>query len=133
MDHARSSDQHWEPAPAENFTGDVWFGGSYEPDDPDGLLVLGVSFAPGARTDWHHHPGGQVLYVTAGSGIVRNATGETVHMSQGDTVAIPPNETHWHGARPDSPMTHLSITTGGVTQWEGGKVDDADYRDGVRG
>ena len=131
MQHVPAADQSWVPAGAEHFTGDVWFGHAPPPDDPDGLIVLSVSFPPGARTDWHHHPGGQVLYVTEGSGIVRNAAGETVHMSQGDSVTIAADETHWHGSRLDSPMTHLSLTVGGATVWEGGKVSDDEYAAGA--
>jgi hypothetical protein len=33
---------------------------------------------------------------------------------------------HWHGARPDSPMMHLSITSDGPTEWEE-KVGDSEY------
>jgi quercetin dioxygenase-like cupin family protein len=133
MEHDRSPDRQWVAAPWQHFTGEVLFGGSDEPTGPQGLVVLNVAFPPGARTNWHYHPGGQVLYVTAGAGIVRNADGETIHMGQGDAVTIPPGELHWHGAQPHSPMTHLSITTGGATQWEGGAVDDAEYDAGATG
>jgi hypothetical protein len=34
---------------------------------------------------------------------------------------------HWHGARADSPMMHLSITHGGATVWAPEKVSDDDY------
>ena len=128
MDHAPIDAVNWSPAPPENFTGDVWFGpmaGDYA--GGRGVIVLGVQFAPGSRTDWHWHPGGQVLHVVSGSGIVANRAGERVEMAAGDTVTIPPNEVHWHGAAPDSPMLHLSITSGGATVWEPEKVSAADY------
>ena len=127
MRHVPSADIPWEPAPAEHFTGSVWFGPMAEPQSPDGLLVLGVSFAAAARTDWHHHPGGQVLHVTGGNGLVSNRAGVTIHMSVGDTVTIPPGEEHWHGATPDAPMTHLSLTSHGVTGWLPDKVTDSEY------
>jgi quercetin dioxygenase-like cupin family protein len=41
-------------------------------------------------------------------------------------VHAPPGERHWHGATPDAPMMHLSITTAGDTQWDD-KVDDEEY------
>lgn len=119
----------WEPAGQENFTGEVWFGPMSRPPDPAGLLVLGVQFAPGSRTDWHRHPGGQVLYVVAGAGRVGNAAGERVSVAPGDVVTVPPGEVHWHGAASDAPMVHLSLTTGGLTEWLGRKVDDADFAD----
>lgn len=118
----------WTAAPADHFTGRVWFGAMSEPADPEDMNVLGVQFEPGARTDWHSHPAGQVLYVVSGSGHVANEAGERVDMSAGDTVTTPPNELHWHGARPDSPMMHLSITHGGATVWSEEKVSDEQYR-----
>ena len=94
----------------------------------DGVLnILAVSFSPGARTDWHYHPDGQVLYVTNGAGLVQNDEGAAVEISTGDLVHAPPGEIHWHGALPDSPMTHLSHTTGGATVWEPRKVTEEEY------
>jgi len=128
MNHAPIDGVTWSQAPEENFTGRVWFGpmaGDYS--SGNGVIVLGVQFAPGARTDWHWHPGGQVLHVVSGAGFVANRSGERVAMAAGDTVTIPRDEVHWHGAAPDSPMLHLSITSGGATQWEPEKVTDGDY------
>jgi quercetin dioxygenase-like cupin family protein len=88
--------------------------------------MIAVQFAPGARSDWHSHPAGQVLYVVSGAGLVQTSDGSTVEISPGDVVHAPPGEKHWHGARPDSPMMHLSLTTGGATAWEG-KVSDEEY------
>ena len=123
MEHRPAENVEWADAPPENFTGKVRFG----PLSQDGpLLALGVSFEPGARTDWHWHAEGQVLYVTEGAGLVQDDAGATVEVSAGDTVYTPPNQVHWHGARPNSPMTHLSLTTGGTT-WEPRKVTDEEY------
>lgn len=118
----------WTAAPSENFTGDVWFGQLSQGEDPTGLSVLGVQFTPSARTDWHSHPGGQTLYVVSGSGYVANEAGDRVAISPGDTVTIPAGEMHWHGASGDSPMMHLSLTTGGATEWTGRKVGEEEYR-----
>jgi quercetin dioxygenase-like cupin family protein len=124
MEHRSADDIEWVDAPKENFTGNVRFG----PLSKDGpLFALGVSFEPGARTDWHWHPEGQVLYVTLGSGLVQDDDGTTVEITAGDTVYTPPNQLHWHGARPDTGMTHLSLTTGGTTVWEPRKVTDEEY------
>lgn len=88
--------------------------------------MIEVQFAPGARTDWHSHPAGQVLYVVSGSGLVHTEDGATTEISAGDVVYAPPGERHWHGARPDSPMMHLALTTAGPTEWES-KVSDDQY------
>ena len=127
MEHEAAASLAWAPAGEENFTGEVWIGPMSAPPDPSGLLVLGVQFAPGSRTDWHRHPGGQVLYGVAGAGRVTNSAGESVSIAPGDVVTIPPGEVHWHGAEADAPMCHLSLTTGGLTEWVGRKVDDAEY------
>jgi quercetin dioxygenase-like cupin family protein len=126
MQHTSAGDVHWVRAASENFTGDVWFGPLSQVEGE--LNALAVQFAPGARTDWHWHPGGQVLYVVSGSGLVQNAGGDTVEIAPGDVVYAPPGEVHWHGAGPDSPMLHLSLTTGGATEWAPRKVTDEEYR-----
>jgi quercetin dioxygenase-like cupin family protein len=127
MHNNSSAKTPWVPAPREHFTGDVWFGDMSSSEDEDGQKVLGVQFAPGSRTDWHSHPAGQVLYVVSGRGTVANKAGERIEMASGDTVTTPANELHWHGASPDAPMFHLSITHGGATEWSPEKVTDEDY------
>ena len=124
MDHHAAASNRWTPSPPEHFTGDVWFGPL---SDQGPLNVLAVQFAPGSRTDWHSHPEGQVLYVVSGAGLVQSADGHRVEIAPGDVVHAPPGEVHWHGAKPDAPMLHLSLTTGGDTVWEPRKVTDAEY------
>lgn len=119
----------WSEAPSEHFTGQVWMATLSQPEDPERVLVLGVSFAPGARTDWHSHPGGQVLHVASGRGVVMNRDGQRLEVAAGDTVTTPPGEVHWHGAAATSPMMHLSITSHGVTEWTYHKVSDGEYGD----
>lgn len=127
MKHTPAESVEWDPAPEKFFTGRTWFGPLEVAEDPEGLVAIGVLFEPGARTDWHHHPGGQTLYVASGGGYVRNVDGETVAISAGDVVSIPAGETHWHGANRQSYLMHLSITTGGPTVWVGEKVGDVAY------
>ncbi len=126
MDHKPAGQIEWEPAPAEHFTGEVWFGALSRVPDP-GLNALGVHFAPGARTDWHTHPDGQVLYITSGAGKVQTQDGHTVRVSAGDVVYSPAGEVHWHGSTAHTHMMHLSLTTGGPTEWLDEKVSDTDY------
>src|ERR1700761_8640843 len=99
--------------PAETFTGEVWVDPVTRGLPPSGLNVASVHFAPGARTAWHSHEGGQTLYVTEGRGLVQSRGEPVVPIAAGDVVYTPHLEEHWHGARPDSFMTHLSITEGG--------------------
>ncbi len=124
MEHRRADKVEWEDAPAENFTGRARFGPL---SDHGPLNVLAVRFEATARTDWHSHPEGQVLYVVAGRGRIQDDDGTTVEFGAGDTLYTPPGQIHWHGAGPDGPMTHLSLTTGGATIWEPRKVTDKEY------
>ncbi|MFN7543921.1 MAG: cupin domain-containing protein [Acidobacteriota bacterium] len=92
---------------ADYFTGEVWI----EPLVATGLVAIKgvrVSFPPGARTAWHTHPGGQILYVVSGRGWVQKEGEAAQPMSAGDTVIIGSGEKHWHGAASDSPMVHLA-------------------------
>jgi 4-carboxymuconolactone decarboxylase len=68
-----------------------------------------VIFQPGARSSWHTHPLGQILIVTAGTGLVQQWGGPMRMMKAGDVVWIPAGVKHWHGATPNSSVTHLAI------------------------
>jgi quercetin dioxygenase-like cupin family protein len=73
-----------------------------------------VNFSPGATTGWHAHDSDQILVVTAGKGIVASET-EQREISVGDVVHIKAGERHWHGARADSTLSHITITAAGGT------------------
>ena len=68
-----------------------------------------VTFSPGARSAWHTHPLGQVLIITAGTGRVQMEGGPIQVVHAGDVVIIPAHVKHWHGAAPDSSMSHIAI------------------------
>jgi quercetin dioxygenase-like cupin family protein len=106
------------------FTGEVW-AESILPTT-DGNTVNTVVFTPGARTFWHSHERGQLLQVLVGKGLVCSAGGAPVEIHPGDTVWVPAGERHWHGACPDSLMSHTAISLGKTT-WENEVADD-DYR-----
>lgn len=124
MEHHPNRDRTWKASGNEHFTGMVW--NSRLSEGEGGLTAIAVQFAPGARSDWHSHPAGQVLYVLAGAGLVQTEDGATVEISEGDVIHAPPGELHWHGAKSDSPMIHLSLTTHGPAEW-GTKVSDEQY------
>lgn len=103
------------------FTGTVWM----EPSPADGESpdagIFRVTFEPGARTNWHTHPEGQILHVVTGAGRAQRETGEVAEIRTGDVVYFAPGERHWHGAAPDSAMVHVAInpanTSDGGTEW----------------
>ena len=55
-------------------------------DAPD-VLINSVVFTPGARTYWHRHPGGQLLIVTTGRGLVATRAGEARRAGKEKAVA----------------------------------------------
>ena len=96
-------------APETYFTGRVLQTPIIEKEAPARLRATLVSFEPGARTHWHTHPLGQTLYVVSGAGLVQ-VWGEEIHeIRAGDVVAFAPGEKHWHGAGPNTAMTHLAM------------------------
>ncbi|WP_438479681.1 (R)-mandelonitrile lyase [Oleiharenicola lentus] len=117
------------PAATPNFTGRVQVQrlfGAVEPSRVTGGLVI---FEAGARTHWHTHALGQTLIVTAGVGRVQQWGGPIQEIKPGDTVRIPANVKHWHGASPNSSMSHVAIgeqLDGKSVEWLE-KVDDAQF------
>ena len=117
------------PGPAENFTGGVRVEMLFEALDPSHASGGSVTFEPGARTAWHSHPRGQILIVTAGTGRVQRWGDPIEEIRAGDVVRIPAGQKHWHGASPQSSMTHIAMTEhrdGTVVQWME-KVSDEQY------
>jgi quercetin dioxygenase-like cupin family protein len=88
-----------------------------------------VTFEPGARTAWHTHPLGQTLIITAGLGWVQTEGGQIEEVRPGDVVWFPLGEKHWHGATPNTAMTHIAVQeslNGKNVDWME-KVSDAQY------
>ncbi|MDA8133320.1 MAG: carboxymuconolactone decarboxylase family protein [Desulfobacteraceae bacterium] len=111
------------------FTGHVTVGSRFSSETPDGYGGGIVNFEAGARTAWHTHPLGQSLIVISGRGLVQSEGEAVQEILPGDVVWIPAGERHWHGAAPDSPMSHVAISApinGSTVQWME-PVDDKQY------
>lgn len=116
-------------APAEYFTGTAWVKMLVTADDTFNTSVANVTFEPGARNNWHTHPGGQILIITDGVGYYQEKGKPVQLLHKGDVIKILPGVVHWHGASPDSEMTHLAINTNtqkGIVEWVQ-KVTDEEY------
>lgn len=90
-------------------------------------MSYNVTFAPGSRTYWHSHPGGQILYCTFGEGCYQEKGKPIQHLKVGDVVEIKPDVIHWHGAAPKSEFVHLGISTQlskGPATWYGAVTDE---------
>ncbi len=118
----------------QHFTGTVWL--HEVPHNIPTLIDVRVAlvfFEPGARTNWHTHPEGQILYVVAGHGRVSDESGNQRHeINPGDSISIAPGKKHWHGAGPNSFMVHLAITPDKATCWMD-PVSEEDYKRGFEG
>ncbi|WP_375691538.1 cupin domain-containing protein [Pseudooceanicola sp. LIPI14-2-Ac024] len=115
--------------PGDYFTGTVRIDPLLETEAPARVRGALVTFEPGARTNWHTHPAGQSLVVTAGCGRVQREGGPVEEIRPGDVVWFPAGERHWHGAGPDTAMSHIAIQEeidGAAVTWLE-PVDDADY------
>lgn len=131
----RGGSQPSRPAPTDYFTGLARIDTSFQASAPARVSGARVTFEAGARTAWHTHPLGQTLIVTAGTGRVQRWGDPAEEIRQGDVVWIPPGQKHWHGAAPNSSMTHIAITEqldGKSVEWLE-KVSDAQYGAPLRG
>jgi len=126
----RANARPTKKAPAANFTGTVLQDEVVQGTAPSRMRASVVSFTPGARTNWHTHPVGQTLYCLSGVGRVQEEGKPVQELHPGDTVVIPPDVRHWHGAAPDRLFSHLAMSenteSGGSTAWFE-PVSDADY------
>ena len=114
---------------AEWFTGTVRVDPLFVAPAPGTVSGALVTFEPGARTDWHTHPAGQMLVVTAGCGRVQQEGHAMQEIRPGDVVTIPANVRHWHGAAPTMAMSHIAVQEqrdGSAVTWME-KVSEAQY------
>lgn len=112
---------------AENFTGDTWVQMLTMDGENFDAMSYNVTFAPGSRTDWHSHPGGQILYCISGEGRYQERGKTIQHLKAGLVVEIKPDAVHWHGAAPDSEFVHLGVSTQlskGPATWYGAVTDE---------
>jgi quercetin dioxygenase-like cupin family protein len=129
MDIKRVGSQPSAKGPSDWFTGTVRIDPLFQAPDPARVAGANVTFEPGARTAWHTHPLGQTLIVTAGLGRVQREGGPVEEIHPGDVVWFPPGEKHWHGAAPNTAMTHIAIQEsldGKAVEWME-QVSDEQY------
>lgn len=114
---------------AENFTGKAWNTGLVANDTTYNTVIGNVYFEPGARSNWHIHPAGQILIITDGAGYHQIKGQPRQTLKKGDVVKCPPNVLHWHGASLESGMQQIYIlprTEKGIVEWQQ-PVTDEEY------
>jgi len=92
-----------------NFVGSARIDPLFAAQAPSKVSAGYVTFQPGARSNWHTHPQGQMLVVTTGSGWVQQAGAEKQVIKPGDVIWTPPGVKHWHGATSTTGVTHMAI------------------------
>lgn len=116
-----------EKGPSEYFTGNAYNIGLVAPDSLYTTAVGNVYFEPGARSNWHTHPGGQILVITDGVGY-HQIEGQPVEIiKKGDVVKCPPNVRHWHGASKEVGLQQIYIvpnTEKGIVDWQEAVTDE---------
>jgi 4-carboxymuconolactone decarboxylase len=103
----------------DHFKGNAWLETLVANDDIFHTQVGNVTFEPGARTNWHVHPGGQILLAIGGTGYYQEKGSDKRILRKGDVVKCPPNVAHWHGASADNEFIQIAITPPdkGPTVW----------------
>jgi len=102
-----------------NFIGNAFLQELVTTDSSNKTQVGNVTFEPGARTNWHYHPAGQILLVIDGVGYYQEKDQPKKILRKGDVVKCSPNIPHWHGASVESSFVQVAITgrEKGETVW----------------
>jgi 4-carboxymuconolactone decarboxylase len=93
----------------------------------DDMLMGRRRFEAGARSAWHIHPAGQLLFIEQGRGRVQRKGEPMKDLAAGQSDFTAANLPHWHGAAPDQFAVQASISYGGIGPWLE-KVTDDEYR-----
>lgn len=94
---------------SDYFTGNVRIDRIFNAPEPSRVGVAVVNFEPGARTNWHTHPVGQILLVTDGVGWTQCEGGPKTELRPGDLIWCDCGRRHWHGATDKTAMQHVAI------------------------
>lgn len=84
-------------------------------------------FEAGARSAWHSHDRGQLVFVQEGRARIQRRGQTMKELGPGDSDYTGPDVVHWHGAAPGQPLVQVAVGFGGATKWME-KVTDAEYQ-----
>jgi quercetin dioxygenase-like cupin family protein len=90
------------------------------------LSVARRRFEPSARSAWHSHDNGQLLFVEQGRMRTQKKGQPVKELGVGDSDYTGPNVVHWHGAVPSLHLIQVNVGFAGETRWMQ-KVTDAEY------
>ena len=114
-------------SPATPPQGGALFTGTSTVMEAKDLSVARRRFEAGARSYWHSHDNGQLLYVEEGR-MWTQKRGQAKHeLGPGESDYAGPNVVHWHGATGQSHLIQVNVGFSGSTKWLEA-VPEADYR-----
>ena len=118
-----------ELSTTKNHTGNIWLSELNVGDSTFDPSIAQAVYDPGAKLDWHIHPGGQVLLITEGTGYYQERGKPVRVVHKGDVIKFAPGVVHWHGAAPGSSFAYIAVTPTqkGKTIWLE-PVSDKDYQ-----
>lgn len=99
-----------ELATVKNHTGKIWLNELNVGDSTFDPSIALATYGPGARLDWHIHPGGQVLLITEGTGYYQEKGKPVQIVHKGDVIKCPAGVEHWHAAAPNSTFAYIAVT-----------------------
>ena len=106
---------------------DARFTGKSDVLESKDLSLSRRRFEPGARSAWHSHDKGQLIYVEEGRARTQKKGQPIRELGLGDSDYTGPNVVHWHGAVPAD-----ALRPGGRELWRRHQVDGEGHRRGVR-
>jgi quercetin dioxygenase-like cupin family protein len=82
------------------------------------------SFEPGARSAWHSHDKGQLIFVEQGRARTQKKGQPMKELALGESDYTGPNVVHWHGATPGDRFVQIAVGFGGEIKWLQKTTDD---------
>jgi quercetin dioxygenase-like cupin family protein len=107
-------------------SGDDRFTGVTSVLDAKDLSAARRRFEPGARSAWHSHDNGQLLYVQEGRMRSQKRGQPIKEFGPGESEYTAPRIEHWHGAVPQTHLIQINVGFGGETRWLQ-KTTDEEY------
>lgn len=105
---------------------DARFTGKTSTLDAKSVTASRRQFDAGARSAWHSHALGQLIFVEEGRARVQKRGQRIRELGPGESDYTPANVEHWHGAVPAQALTQVAVGFGGATKWMD-KVTDTEY------
>ena len=117
---------HWIVSAENQANDDPRFTGLSSSMDAEGLRVSRRRFEAGARSAWHSHTFGQLLYVEEGSARTQKRGQALREMGPGESDYTGPDVEHWHGAAPSEHFIQVAVGFGSGIEWLD-RTTDAEY------